>query len=375
MSLRGKIIEQFQHDENNFQSISNNLVTSIMPLNKDTLAIATGSGIDLYSIDKKAFSQIAEKDQLPGSGIINMQADDNRNLWFTTVDGIAKIHLPDKRIHKYGAQNGVTENSFQTNAGIKLEDGRIVFGTTPGMVYFNPADINETKVPDDVMISGISIFNKSLSVDSLFQYSNKIRLKYSQNFISIQFSSLGNAIYNRPVYYYMLEGINKEWVATQNPEAVYSYLPGGHYTFKVKCISPDGVECKNITSFRIYVQPPLYLRWWFILLSLAIIAGVTYYIYLLRLRRRKEREIIRNRIARDLHDDMGSTLSTINILSSMAKTKIAEDPQTTGQYISKISDNSQRMMEAMSDIVWSIKPANDSMQKNSRRIGNLLGNS
>jgi signal transduction histidine kinase len=64
-----------------------------------------------------------------------------------------------------------------------------------------------------------------------------------------------------------------------------------------------------------------------------------------------------------LHDDMGSTLSTINILSSMAKAKIATDTIKTSEYINKISDNSQRMMEAMDDIVWAIKPANDTMQK------------
>ena len=68
-------------------------------------------------------------------------------------------------------------------------------------------------------------------------------------------------------------------------------------------------------------------------------------------------------MARDLHDDMGSTLSTINILSTMAKSKLNSDNVKTSEYISKISENSQRMMEAMDDIVWSIKPMNDSMQK------------
>ena len=74
-------------------------------------------------------------------------------------------------------------------------------------------------------------------------------------------------------------------------------------------------------------------------------------------------EKVRRRIARDLHDDMGSTLSTINILSEMAKMKVNSDTGKTKEYIDKISDNSSRMMEAMDDIVWSINPMNDSMQK------------
>src|SRR4051794_12412226 len=71
----------------------------------------------------------------------------------------------------------------------------------------------------------------------------------------------------------------------------------------------------------------------------------------------------KEKTSRDLHDDIGSTLSTINILSMMAKSKLTEDPVKASEYISKISDNSSRMLEAMDDIVWSINPMNDSMQR------------
>ena len=74
-------------------------------------------------------------------------------------------------------------------------------------------------------------------------------------------------------------------------------------------------------------------------------------------------ESVRQKVSRDLHDDIGSTLSTINILSLMAKSKLREDPSKTIEYLDKISDNSSRMMEAMDDIVWSINPVNDNMQK------------
>jgi signal transduction histidine kinase len=71
---------------------------------------------------------------------------------------------------------------------------------------------------------------------------------------------------------------------------------------------------------------------------------------------------------------MGSTLSTINILSAMAKSKMNSDPVKTAGYISKISDNSQRMMEAMDDIVWSIKPSNDTMQRVTARMREFATN-
>ena len=374
-----KIAEQFLPG-NNPGDIASYYVVDIAALNANTYVLATESGVELFDWRRKNFSHIGERDGLPSTGIYSMMKDDKENLWFTSVDGISKIHLPDKRIKEFSSRDGITSEDFQTESEykyanvIRLKSNIILFGNPRGFISFNPADIDETVVPADVSITGFRIFDKSLSVDSLFLGGDKVSLKYFQNYIDIQFASLGNTLYNRPVYYYKLEGIDRDWVrAGSGQEAIYTYLPGGHYTFRVKCISPDGVESKHITSFRIHIQPPLYLRWWFILLSFGIVGWVLYYIYLLRVRRRMERELIRNRIARDLHDDMGSTLSTINILSSMAKTKIGEDPQTTGQYISKISDNSQRMMDAMSDIVWAIKPDNDSMQKITARMQEFAG--
>jgi signal transduction histidine kinase len=119
---------------------------------------------------------------------------------------------------------------------------------------------------------------------------------------------------------------------------------------------------------HIYVKPPFWRTKWFISLLLVIIALIAYSMHRLRLKRFFAVEKIRNRVARDLHDDMGSTLSTINILSSMAKAKLNTDAHKTAEYISKISDNSQRMMEAMDDIVWAIKPANDTMQFEAKDI-------
>ena len=160
-----------------------------------------------------------------------------------------------------------------------------------------------------------------------------------------------------------MEGLHEDWVRADRLSVPFTALAPGHYTFKVKAESLDGLESKNISSLNIFIKPPFWRTKWFIAILLLIVALVAYSMHRLRLNRFFAVEKIRNRVARDLHDDMGSTLSTINILSSMAKAKLNSDAIKTGEYISKISDNSQRMMEAMDDIVWAIKPANDTMQK------------
>jgi signal transduction histidine kinase len=115
-------------------------------------------------------------------------------------------------------------------------------------------------------------------------------------------------------------------------------------------------------------MPPFWRTGWFLSVMLMLLAAIIYFMHSLRVKRLLAVENIRTKVARDLHDDMGSTLSTINILSAMAKSKLNSDAAKTGEYISKIGESSQRMMEAMDDIVWSIKPSNDSMQRVSARM-------
>lgn len=360
-----QVTEQFIENKNNKNSISTSKINGIIALNEDTLAIATDNGIDLFDWRRKTFYHLDKSNGLPTDGVINLVRDDYDNIWFSTVDGISKIHWPDRGVSNYGFADGILQRDFQLGCVQALRNKRILFGNTAGFVSVNSSHVtNDRNVPSDVVITGFRIFGRGLSVDSLFQKGKRISLAYSQNYISIQFASLSNIMSNHPDYYYMLEGIDKDWIkSADNQEAVYTYLPPGTYKFKVRCVSKDGIPGNQVSSFIIDVNPPFWRAWWFVGLLLIIVIGISYYIYLLRMRRRNEREIIRFRIARDLHDDMGSTLSTINILSSMAKSKLHTDEMKASEYINKISDNSQRMMEAMDDIVWAIKPDNDSMQK------------
>ena len=197
----------------------------------------------------------------------------------------------------------------------------------------------------------------------------QIKLTPDENSFSIYFSSLSFQQRDRLTYYFKMEGVDKDWqvadgVYFQN----YALLPPGDYIFKVYAENVEGIRSANTTEFRITIKPPFYRTRWFISTIFFLVLLFIYLVHRERVNKLLAVEKIRNRVARALHDDMGSTLSTINILSSMAKSKMNSDPVKTATYISKISDNSQRMMEAMDDIVWSIKPSNDSMQRVTARM-------
>lgn len=104
--------------------------------------------------------------------------------------------------------------------------------------------------------------------------------------------------------------------------------------------------------------------WFYATLALVALAGIIYAIHCLRVNHILSAERIRRRIARDLHDDIGSTLTSINIMSAMARRSADKDDMAkTQEFLLKISENTTRMMESMDDIVWSINPQNDNTQQ------------
>ena len=241
----------------------------------------------------------------------------------------------------------------------------LIYGTVQAQSPVAPhkSTINLGNTLPHVAITDFKIFNQSLQVDSLLKL-RKIELSNDRNTFSISFTLTGMPQSDTLVYSYKLDGAEKDWMQTPKPITVnYTLLPPGSYTFLVKAQNQNKTFSTAITKLPILIRIPFWLSWWFILLCCLLFTSIIYYFHRQSVNRILAIEAIRQKVARDLHDDMGSTLSTINILSMMAKNKLGEDPVKASEFLSKISDNSSRMMEAMDDIVWSINPANDSMDK------------
>jgi signal transduction histidine kinase len=146
-------------------------------------------------------------------------------------------------------------------------------------------------------------------------------------------------------------------------------LPGGHYLFKVKCENNDHISCSRVTSFYIIIVPPFWRTAWFYLLVFASALALLYGIYRYRIRQILALQEMRNDISKDLHDDLGATLSSIAVLSEIARNAIQRgSPQQSFPMLEKISTYSRDMVDKMRDIVWTINPANDSLENIIKRL-------
>jgi ligand-binding sensor domain-containing protein/two-component sensor histidine kinase len=355
-----KIIRHYTADAGNDKLFAKN-GADIEQLNDSTIVFGAGA-MNFINTRTGKIHWITFEDGLPGNTIERIRADKKGYLWMITLNGLCRYNPITKRITSYGRKDGVTVSNFTRDADFLCSNGTVMFAGSNALLYFNPESF-QTQPPRDVVITDFKLFNHFLSVDSLLSLP-KVKLNSDLNSFSIYFSELSYLEREKLTYYYKMSGIDQDWIKTDRQNYInYSLLPPGNYNFEVFCEDIDGVRSKNITHLSIYIKPPFWRSYWFINTIAFFIALGIYFIHRLRVNKLLAVEKLRNRVARDLHDDMGSTLSTINILSSMAKSKIQTDPVKTTEYLGKINDNSQRMMDAMDDIVWSIKPSNDSMQK------------
>lgn len=104
------------------------------------------------------------------------------------------------------------------------------------------------------------------------------------------------------------------------------------------------------------------------MLVILAIVGIVYSIYRYRLNQLEKLQLVRNTISSDLHDDVGASLSSINIYSKVAMERLQASPETVTELLNQINKNASETMDRMSDIVWSINPNNDTLQSLFNRI-------
>ncbi len=214
-----------------------------------------------------------------------------------------------------------------------------------------------------VVITDVKIINRVFVRPKTFQYKpgdSLIRTDYRYNNAIVYFRSpLPKAAYT-----YRIRQLFAKTITTQDSFAVLPNLPNGEYHFEVR---DTRQRDSQYTRLYFVVESPLWLRWWFLplmfLYGLLFVSAGLYLLYRYRLRQFLRLQQTRDRIARDLHDDMGSYLSSISILSQTAHRSATKDPAKTQATLDRIGQTARQVMDSMGDIVWSINPDHDSMPK------------
>ena len=345
-------------------------VTDAFEFNDSLMIFLTGS-LNIYNIKTNVITPISSADGLPSDIVRSIEKDNKNNLWLGLFNGLCRMNVFKKTFTYYYRNDGIKNDELNYSSSLRLPDGRLAFGSTTDIVVFNPDNLNAQTTPPDVVITEFRLFNKPLNVDSLEKL-QRVELGPDQNFISIGFSGLRH-FNNKWSYYYMLEGIDKEWKRVNEISQVdYNYLPSGNYVFQVKAENADGLSSRQIGRLDIRIDPPIYKTWWFYSILVLFAAFLLFIIDKERMRRKAAMQKMRSDIAGNLHEEVNTALNKINILSEMARLKSDKDPVKSTEYLEQIHTKSHDMIIAMDDMLWSIDPLNDSMEKTIERIREFI---
>ena len=351
--------QHFIYDPEDPFSISSNKVLCIIESSQKELWIGTsGGGLDKFNPATNTFKMYSIEQGLTSTVIYGILEDNDQNLWLSSDDGIFLFNPKTERFTQFGIDDGAQSLEFSGGAYFKDSNGIMYFGGINGFNYFNPDSIVINSYIPPIVISSINILNQEIKGSP-----NELILSYDQNFISFEFAALDFSAPNRNKYSYILEGFQKYWTNTEGSKrtATYTNLPPGEYTFKVKGTNSDGVWNDNPKTVSIIINPPFWRTWWFATLAVIVVAFFIYYLSTIRIKNQLEIEKLKLKIASDLHDNIGSGLTEISILSELAERNGGSSNSNIMKDLQKISDTARYLVDSMSDIVWVVNPQRDSL--------------
>lgn len=315
--------------------------------------------LDLVSGENYKKVQITSKQGLNSNWVKSIVEDEKGNIWVGTDGGLNKL-IP--------AQNGYTvidfsrlNNFYGAISCIYPDKNNIIWcGGYPGLVRFKDDQL-DTLEPSAVFLTTIRAGKADSVITENAQ--KKLRLSYNDNQISFEFSAPVFINEKAILYSYRLIGAtDTAWSKPANHHSVsYANLKSANYRFEVRAYAWNG-NPGAITGFSFTIRPPFWQTWWFYTTIAVLLALSLYGIYRYRINQILRLQKVRNRIATDLHDDFGSTLTNISILSELS-TKNLHQPQQAEKYLHRITEEVNASGQALDDIIWSVNSKNDTLEE------------
>lgn len=341
-------------------------INPIVPSDHGTILMGSyGDGIFEFNPVDSTLTNYLQYDGLSSNYINSIIQDAEGNYWVSTSDGI-NFKAASQQVFEPLHMGLIFSNNDYVQNGIKSADGKIYFFCGSQLAEITPAAYQQISKEPEVVISGFKVFDDDVLLPSGDQ---EIRLSYKENFFSFTFSQIKTHPSIPSSYAYMLAGFDKDWNYTSEQNvAVYTNVPHGSYSFIVKVLDDAGQWSDPLVNVPLKITPPYWRTWWFISLCLAAFSILLVSLHRYRISQVKKIISMRTKISQDLHDDIGGSLSSIQIYSAVVEREMKDNPDKAGMFLQQIKSNSRQVMEDISDIVWANKAMDQKDYSMSMRI-------
>ena len=289
-------------------------------------------------------------------------------IYVGTVRGVDRLDPETGHIRHYTTADGLGGTGGVV-AAFRDPRGVLWFGTSAGVsrLALGP---DPAQSPPPIRIASIRLGGTPYPISELGEtVLDAPALEPSQNQLELGFASLNFSAGEVIRYQYKLEGSDRDWSPLADLRTVnYASLSPGPYCFLVRAVNSEGTASPRPATLAFVILRPAWQRWWFLSLAGLLSGALAYAMYRYRLERLLEMERIRTRIATDLHDDIGSSLTQIAIMSEVARQQAGACEsagcslgmhQRLSEPLARIADLSRGLVDSMSDVVWAINPRRD----------------
>lgn len=391
--LRGREVTHFRQAD----GMPSDHVWSLLAEEDGTVWIGTfGGGLSRWR--GGTFSNIGLREGLPNNVVSHLVDDGRGHLWMGSYGGILRAGKEELNrcadgkaksvtFFAYGKADGLS--ALECAEGLKpgtcrTPDGRLWFPTSKGAAVVDPANVRTNPLAPRVLIEEVLVDGVSGSEFGVTDSGSRVgketerptyatlRVPPGRQRFEFRFTALSFIAPERVRFKYRLERLEDEWMDAGAKRMVnYSFLPPGDYVFHITACNNDGVWNENGASLALSVLPYFWQTWWFragvAIASAGTVGGMARGITRRRYRRKLERlerqravEKERARIAKDIHDDLGASLTRITLLSQTARGDL-DQPEQAAADLDQIYGTARELTRAMDEIVWAVNPSHDTL--------------
>ncbi len=358
---------------------------ALLPDTNGAVWIGTLGG-GLLHFQNGKFTRVMTPQGLPDNNVTQLLDSGDGQIWAGTYAGIFRASKTDLEAAAMGRATRVPCRVYGRFEGLpalecssgfqpacwRSKDGRLWFSTANGVVWVNPRDVKPNRPAPLVIIEELFVDGKPRDLAAHDQNEGELKIQPGRHYLQFRFTGLNFAAPDGVRFRVKLEGGENQWQIMDRQRSVnYVSLPPGHYRFRVVAANNEGVWNEEGDTLAFVVLPHVWERWWFKLtlgaatltalgLAVAFTQRRKYRERLERLERQRELERERTRIARDLHDDLGTSLTQVSMLCALAH-RDQPGPEEAQELIGQVRGRAREMVTALDEIVWAVNPKNDSL--------------